>query len=298
MTRAVPKEMLPVADRPLIQYAVEEAVAAGATDLVFVTDRPNPLLERHFGAVPALAGRIETNAAGERLDAARALLPGGVRLVFARQEKPLGLGHAVWCAREAVGSDPFAVMLPDDLMAPGCLRELIDAFHANRARGVVAVEEVPPTDTARYGIVDVWRGHGGRCAGSARSSRSRPGGGALEPGSGRTVRARPLDHGPSRSHHARSGAARSRSPTRSRSWLAPVRCMRAASGRAPRLRQPARAGCARRSPSRSRKSGRGAIFAATSGRSSLPSPEGRKRGSIRPVGGGRGRGPRCGRIPG
>ena len=163
MTRAVPKEMLPVADRPLIQYAVEEAVAAGATDLVFVTDRPNPLLERHFGAVPALAGRIETNAAGERLDAARALLPGGVRLVFARQEKPLGLGHAVWCAREAVGSDPFAVMLPDDLMAPGCLRELIDAFHANRAAGVVAVEEVPPTDTARYGIVDVGGATGPVC---------------------------------------------------------------------------------------------------------------------------------------
>ena len=154
MTRAVPKEMLPVADRPLIQYAVEEAVAAGVTDLVFVTDRPNPLLEAHFGAAPALAGKIETTAGGERLDAARPLLPEGVRLVFAHQEKPLGLGHAVWCAREAVGGEPFAVMLPDDLMMPGCLGELIEVFQASRAAGVVAVEEVPPADTRRYGIVD------------------------------------------------------------------------------------------------------------------------------------------------
>lgn len=153
MTRAVPKEMLPVVDRPLIQYAVEEAVAAGISELVFVIDRPRPLLEAHFRAVPALAGKIETDPGGQPLDAARPLLPDGVRLVFVRQEKPLGLGHAVWCAREAVGGEPFAVLLPDDLMVPGSIAALIEAFQARGAGGVVAVEEVPPADTARYGIV-------------------------------------------------------------------------------------------------------------------------------------------------
>lgn len=160
MTRAVPKEMLPVVDRPLIQYAVEEAVAAGVSELVFVIDRPRPLLETHFRAVPALAGKIEAGPGGERLDAARPLLPDGVRLVFARQDEPLGLGHAVWCAREAVGGEPFAVLLPDDLMVPGSLGELIEAFHARGAGGIVAVEDVPPAETGRYGIVDVGEDRG------------------------------------------------------------------------------------------------------------------------------------------
>ena len=154
MTRAVPKEMLPVVDRPLIQYAVEEAVAAGISDLIFVTDRSGPALEAHFGPAPELAGKVETGAGGERLDAARALVPPGVRLVFVPQGQPLGLGHAVWCAREAVGEEPFAVVLPDDLMVPGCLPDLVEAFDAEGAAGVVAVEEVPLRDTARYGVVD------------------------------------------------------------------------------------------------------------------------------------------------
>ena len=155
MTRAVPKEMLPVADRPLIQYAVEEAVAAGVTELVFVTDRSAPALEAHFGPRPELAGRAETGLGGERLDAGRALVPPEVRFVFVPQGRPLGLGHAVWCAREAVGDAPFAVLLPDDLMVPGCLRDLIEVFRRGRAAGVVAVEEAPRRDTGRYGIVDV-----------------------------------------------------------------------------------------------------------------------------------------------
>ena len=155
MTRAVPKEMAPVAGRPLIQYAVEEAVAAGVTELVFVTDRSAPVLEAHFGPRPELAGKVETGPGGERLDAARALVPPGVRLVFVPQGRPLGLGHAVWCAREAVGDAPFAVLLPDDLMVPGCLADLVEVFRRERAMGVVAVEEVPRRDTGRYGIVDV-----------------------------------------------------------------------------------------------------------------------------------------------
>ena len=155
MTRAVSKEMLPVADRPLVQYAVEEAVAAGITELVFVTDRSGPALKAHFGRLAELAGKTEIGPGGERLDAARALVPAEVRLVVVPQGRPLGLGHAVWCAREAVGDAPFAVVLPDDLMVPGCLADLVEVFRSQRAAGVVAVEEVPHHDTARYGIVDV-----------------------------------------------------------------------------------------------------------------------------------------------
>ena len=154
-TRAVPKEMLPVVDRPLVQYAVEEAIAAGIRDLVFVTDRSGPVLEAHFGPSAELAGKVETGPGGERLDAARALVPPEVRLSFVPQGGPLGLGHAVWCARDVVGNAPFAVLLPDDLMVPGCLSDLVAAFHGERAAGVVAVEEVPREDTGRYGVVDV-----------------------------------------------------------------------------------------------------------------------------------------------
>ena len=155
MTRAVPKEMLPVADRPLVQFAVDEAVAAGITELIFVTDRSAPVLAAHFGPSPALAGKTEAGPRGESLDAARALVPAGVRLAFVPQGRPLGLGHAVGCAREAVGDEPFAVVLPDDLMIPGCLADLVEAFHSRGAAGVVAVEEVPRRETARYGVVDV-----------------------------------------------------------------------------------------------------------------------------------------------
>ena len=155
MTRAIPKEMIPVFDRPLIQYAVDEAVAAGISELVFVTDRSGPMLKNHFGARPELAGKTETAPGGERLDAARPLVPDAVRLAFVPQGRPLGLGHAVWCAREAVGDAPFAVVLPDDLLVPGALGDLVAAFHAHRSAAVVAVEEVPRRDTARYGVVDI-----------------------------------------------------------------------------------------------------------------------------------------------
>ena len=154
MTRAVPKEMIPVFDRPLIQFAVEEAVAAGIAKLVFVTDRSGAMLKAHFGPRPELAGKTEAGPDGERLDAARALVPEEVDFAFVPQGRPLGLGHAVWCAREAVGDAPFAVVLPDDLLVPGALGDLVEAFHARRAAGVVAVEEVPRHDTARYGVVD------------------------------------------------------------------------------------------------------------------------------------------------
>lgn len=155
ITRAIPKEMVPVLDRPLIQFAVEEALAAGIREFIFVTDRPAPLLAAHFGAVSALEGVTETSLAGEQRDAARPLVPPDASLHVVLQEKPLGLGHAVWCARELVAGEPFAVLLPDDLMVPGALSGLVDTFHATGAAGVLAVEEVPIADARRYGMVAI-----------------------------------------------------------------------------------------------------------------------------------------------
>ena len=155
-TKTVPKEMLPVVDRPLIQYAVEEAVAAGIEELVFVTGRGKAAIEDYFDHVPelrdALAGRGKE--AGLRAADAPVLAPG--RVVFTRQQAALGLGHAVWCARELVGDEPFAVLLADDLVMSRtpCLRQMTDAF-AETGGNVVAVMDVPREQVSRYGVLDV-----------------------------------------------------------------------------------------------------------------------------------------------
>jgi UTP--glucose-1-phosphate uridylyltransferase len=151
-TKAIPKEMLTVVDRPLIQYAVEEALAAGIEQLIFVTGRGKTALDDHFD----LAFELEAvmTARGKPLEALESTrLPPGA-LVSVRQPEPLGLGHAVWCARELVGDEPFAVLLPDDLMVgePGCLAQMVEAYE--RVGGnIVCVEEVPADRTASYGIV-------------------------------------------------------------------------------------------------------------------------------------------------
>ncbi|HYI64393.1 MAG TPA: UTP--glucose-1-phosphate uridylyltransferase GalU [Allosphingosinicella sp.] len=151
-TKAIPKEMLPVVDRPLIQYALEEAREAGIEQMIFVTGRGKGALEDHFDVAFELE---ETMAArGKSLDALRSTrLPAGA-IVSVRQQEPLGLGHAVWCAREIVGDEPFAVLLPDDLMAgtPGCLAQMVAAY--DRVGGnIVCAQEVPRDRTASYGIV-------------------------------------------------------------------------------------------------------------------------------------------------
>ena len=152
-TKAIPKEMLTIVDRPLIQYAVEEALEAGIEQLIFVTGRGKTALEDHFD----IAFELESvmTARGKPLDALDGTrLPPGA-LVSVRQQEPLGLGHAVWCAREMVGDEPFAVLLPDDLMVgrPGCLAQMVEAYE--RVGGnIVCVENVPPEKTASYGIVD------------------------------------------------------------------------------------------------------------------------------------------------
>jgi UTP--glucose-1-phosphate uridylyltransferase len=151
-TKAFAKEMLPVVDRPLIQYAVDEAREAGIEQMIFVTGRGKGALEDYFDIAYELESTMRER--GKSLDVLEPTrLPAGA-VASVRQQEPLGLGHAVWCARDIVGDEPFAVLLPDDLMwgKPGCLREMVDAY--NEVGGnIICVEEVAPEKTASYGII-------------------------------------------------------------------------------------------------------------------------------------------------
>lgn len=156
-TKAVPKEMLPIVDRPLIQYAVEEAREAGITDFIFVVGMYNrALLEAHFLENGPLNTLLTERGKSAELKIVTDLTIAAEHLHFRHQDVPLGLGHAVWCARDLVGDEPFAVALPDDLIAakPGCLKQMM-AVHAEQGGNVVAVEDVPRAMTNRYGILDV-----------------------------------------------------------------------------------------------------------------------------------------------
>jgi UTP--glucose-1-phosphate uridylyltransferase len=152
-TKAMPKEMLTVVDRPLIQYAVEEALEAGIEQFIFVTGRGKTALEDHFDIAYELEATMRGR--GKPLDVLGSTrIPAGA-VTSVRQQEPLGLGHAVWCARHIVGDEPFAVLLPDDLMvgSPGCLAQMVEAY--DRVGGnIVCVEDVPRERTASYGIVD------------------------------------------------------------------------------------------------------------------------------------------------
>jgi UTP--glucose-1-phosphate uridylyltransferase len=151
-TKAMPKEMLTVVDRPLIQYAVEEALEAGIEQMIFVTGRGKTALEDHFEIAYELEATLR--ARGKSLDAlAGTRLPPGA-VVSVRQQEPLGLGHAIWCAREIVGDEPFAVFLPDEVMvgSPNCTRQLVDAYE-KVGGNVVAMLEVPADETHKYGVV-------------------------------------------------------------------------------------------------------------------------------------------------
>ena len=157
-TKAVPKEMLPVIDKPLIQYAVEEAVEAGADTLIFVTRGDKPAIIDHFTPNAELESTLELSGKHSLLDCVRSILPRGIRLVTAVQEQPLGLGHAVLCAREHVGDEAvFAVLLPDDLVrAPqvGALAQLA-RVHQHTGASVLAVERIDPALSGRYGMAAV-----------------------------------------------------------------------------------------------------------------------------------------------
>jgi UTP--glucose-1-phosphate uridylyltransferase len=153
-TKTVPKEMLPIIDRPLIQYAVDEAIEAGCDTLVFVTNRYKHAVADYFDKAYELEDKLERAGKFEQLEMVRNPLPKGVRAVFVTQTEALGLGHAVLCAKPVIGDEPFAVILPDDLMVgtPGCLRQMVDAYE--RVGGnIICVQEVPREKTASYGIV-------------------------------------------------------------------------------------------------------------------------------------------------
>jgi len=155
-TKASPKEMLPIVDKPLIQYAVEEAVQAGATKLVFVTGSSKRAIEDHFDTDPELERALTESGKDELLEMVRNTLPPGVDCVFIRQGVPHGLGHAVLCARPAVGDEPFFVHLADDLIDAEvpCLKQMA-AEYADHGGSVLAVQEVPRDKTSSYGIVAV-----------------------------------------------------------------------------------------------------------------------------------------------
>ncbi len=155
-TKASPKEMLPIVDKPLIQYAVEEAIDAGATKLIFVTGSSKRAIEDHFDTDPELEQALTSAGKDELLRSIRGIVPEGVSCIYIRQGKPLGLGHAVLCARPAVGDEPFFVHLADDLISgnPPCLTQMA-AEYTRHGGSVVAVEMVPPEDTSSYGIVAV-----------------------------------------------------------------------------------------------------------------------------------------------
>ena len=154
-TKAMPKEMLTVVDRPVVQLAVDEAREAGIEHFVFVTGRGKAVIEDHFDKAFELDATLAARGRTADLEALARDLPKAGQASFTRQQEPLGLGHAVWCARQIVKDEPFALLLPDMAMhaSPGCLKQMIDVYQARGGGNVVAVEEVPWDQVSRYGVV-------------------------------------------------------------------------------------------------------------------------------------------------
>src|SRR6516164_8702063 len=154
-TKASPEEMLPVVDKPLIQYAVEEAMAAGITEMILVTGRSKRAIEDHFDKAYELEAELEAKNKQALLDAVRSIKPRNVECFYVRQPEALGLGHAVLCAAKLVGESPFAVMLADDLIdgTPPVMKQMVDLYnHYNCS--VLGVEEIAPEQSRSYGVVD------------------------------------------------------------------------------------------------------------------------------------------------
>ncbi len=175
-TKASPKEMLPVVDKPLIQYAVEEAADAGITEMIFITGRNKRSIEDHFDKAYELESELAAKGKTALLEVVQNITPKAINCVYIRQAEPLGLGHAVLCARSVVGDEPFAVLLADDLMRPGAdgaavLAQMVEQYGKHHS-SVLAVQEVPREETSSYGIVSSspW---GERTARSRTSSPAR-----------------------------------------------------------------------------------------------------------------------------
>ena len=154
-TKAVPKEMLPVVDKPVVQYAVEEAREAGIEQFIFVTGRGKNIIEDHFDHAYELEALLKEREKTKELDSLLESLPESGSVSFTRQQKPLGLGHAVWCARHFIGDEPFAVLLPDDLLVgkPGALKQMVKAYNEVGGGAVIAAEERPKAEIHRYGVI-------------------------------------------------------------------------------------------------------------------------------------------------
>lgn len=161
-TKSMPKEMLPVVDKPLIHYAFEEAAAAGIEQFIFVTGRNKDAIENHFDHAYELEAMLGGKRKNDALAATRDFLPKPGTMTYLRQQQPLGLGHAVWCARHAIGNEPFAVILADDLVhaTTPCLSQMVEAFAANPTANMAAVMDVPRAKTASYGILKPGATHG------------------------------------------------------------------------------------------------------------------------------------------
>lgn len=164
-TKAIPKEMLPVLDKPLIQYAVEEAIAAGIEDIILVTGRNKQVMEDHFDHAYELEKILQEKGKDDALEISRSMLLEEGRISYVRQMRPLGLGHAIWCARKLIGNAPFAVALPDDLIigAPGTLKQMVDAYN-DLGGNIIATMDVAREDTSKYGVVTPGARSGNRVA--------------------------------------------------------------------------------------------------------------------------------------
>ncbi|OYY71528.1 MAG: UTP--glucose-1-phosphate uridylyltransferase [Sphingomonadales bacterium 17-56-6] len=151
-TKAIPKEMLPIVDSPLIQYAVDEAREAGIEQMIFVTGRGKSAIEDHFDIAYELEHTLMSRGKDVSALAPTRLTPGNC--VYVRQQEPLGLGHAIWCARDIIGDEPFAIFLPDEFMhgSPGCMKQMVDAYH-QIGGNVISVLEVPHQDVSSYGVI-------------------------------------------------------------------------------------------------------------------------------------------------
>ncbi|TCR71844.1 UTP--glucose-1-phosphate uridylyltransferase GalU [Rhizobium sp. BK376] len=153
-TKAMPKEMLTIVDRPVVQYAVDEAIEAGIEHIVFVTSRNKSAIEDHFDDTPELISNLHRAGKTVQVSELERILPTAGSISFTRQQSPLGLGHAVWCARDLIGNEPFALLLPDMVCygARGCMTGLMDLY-SEVGGNIVAVEECDPEETSKYGIV-------------------------------------------------------------------------------------------------------------------------------------------------
>ncbi len=161
-TKAIPKEMLTVGDRPLIQHAVEEAKVAGIERFIFVASQGKTAIEDHFDVNPVLESTLVERGKTKELDRVKSLQLGSGEAIFIRQQQPLGLGHAVWCARSLVGNEPFALLLADDMIigdAP-CTAQMIDAYNKQGRGNYTAVMDVPQEHVSRYGILDITQDDG------------------------------------------------------------------------------------------------------------------------------------------